>query len=245
MVNNKITYKGMKLGQRKDLKKSREEKDLKKHIVQNSIHRNISTYFAYVFVKLNIKPNTITISSFFICILGFIFLSIGTYMSLAIGSLLFILFRIMDEVDGEVARATNQVTTAGKYFEIMQEYVCQLCLGIGLGIGMFKLYDNITYLYLGFFLMLFSTISCTTSFIKREYSNWQDQNIFLKLFNLYPAGLFFSNEFIAPILITLIVVEVLLNIVILPIYLYIFLFTKLLVIIFFVLKEIKNETNKN
>lgn len=148
----------------------------------------------------------------------------------------------MDDVDGEVARASNKQSLEGLHFEFLQEYIHRACLGIGLGIGLFRLYDNDIYLYLGFLLTFVFTIRfAITSLLKsilrkgvidkkintsvldadiqrrldekfKKSHSWSDRNIFLKIFGIYPSGLLFSIEFFSPILLILIIIEYLLSI---------------------------------
>ena len=278
MANNKkVTYRGMRLRQKHDLKSNK---------IVNSIYRNnFSTFIAYIFVKLGISPNAITISNFFVCIFGFIFASIGTFPYIFVGLFLFILFMTLDYTDGEVARATNKQSLEGLHFEFMQDYIYYCCLGIGLGIGLFRLYQSEIYLYLGFLLTFTLIVEyATTSLLKSisrkgvidnkikmnisdskfqkklrtkffEGHSWKNRNIFLKLFGIYPAGLVFTLELIAPILIVLSLIEFFLGIYInfpitiygqivgiMPFYLFIFSIIKLIGIINFVYKM---ETNRH
>jgi len=229
----KITYKEMKLRQKEDLRSKR---------IVNSIYRNISTVFAYIFVKLGVSPNAITISSWFLCIFGFIFLSIGAYPYIITGLIFFNMFMTFDYTDGEVARIQNKQSLEGQHFEYMQEYIYRCCLGIGLGVGLFSLYRSHIYLYLGFLLtflliveyaigdllksvlrkgiidkMISKTISDRD--IQKELQekmteghNWAEQNIFLRLFGVYPPGLIFSSVVISLILVVLTIIEYLLSI---------------------------------
>lgn len=275
MTNNKVNYREMK---------SRQKEDLRAKRIDNSIYRNVSTFFAYIFVKLGISPNTITISNFFICILGFIFLSIGTYLSFVIGIVIFILFKILDYTDGEVARATNKQSLEGLHFEGMQDYIYYTCLGLGLGIGLFRLYQSEIHLYLGFFLtfvfivryamtdllksvlrkgVIDKKISKTLSDkniqkklldkISKDHS-WADRNIFLRMFGIHPPGLIYSIEFIGPILVVLALIEYLVSIYInfpltvygqaigiLSIYLFVVGIAKLIEIVSFITKMVKNK----
>jgi len=275
MKNNKVTYSKMKLRQKEDLHSKR---------IVNTVYRNVSTFFAFIFVKLGISPNAISISSFFICVLGFIFLSIGTYLSFVIGIMFFILFRIMDDTDGEVARATNKQSLEGLYFEGLQDYIYYSCLGLGLGIGLFRLYQSEIHLYLGFLLtFVFIVGYAMTDSLKPvlrkavidkkisknlsdkdirkklwdnidKHGSWTERNIFLRMFGIHPSGLVYSIEFIGPILVVLALIEYLVSIYInfpqivysqtigiLSIYLFVVGIGKLIRIVSFITKMVKNK----
>lgn len=144
MKGIKITYREVKLRQIQDFR------TYPKGNLYN-IYRHFSTPFTYLFVRLGVSPNAITILYFFSCILGAIFLARGTYLSLVIGISFFILFKILDDSDGEVARIQNSHSMEGVYLDRIGHYIFNLCLGIGLGFGMYKLYHNEVYIILGFF----------------------------------------------------------------------------------------------
>ena len=145
MNKNKIAYKELKAKQKQDLGSG---------IAGYYIYRHFSTPFTWTFVKFRIPPNIITIFSFFLCIIGFYFLSIGTYISLIFGLLFFILFKILDMSDGEVARIQNKTSIEGIYFDRISHYLYTCCLGIGLGLGFYRSYKSDIYIVLGFLFML-------------------------------------------------------------------------------------------
>ena len=137
----------------REIKKEQLE-DLKKNVMNFHFYRYFSTPFTYIFVKLGISPNAITISSFFLCLAGFYFLAKGTYLDILISMLFFVLFKTMDMSDGEVARIQNSPSIEGMYFDRISHYIFSLSIGIGFGIGLTKLYNNEIYLLLGFIFAL-------------------------------------------------------------------------------------------
>lgn len=140
MNNKKLTYKEIREKQKSDMR------DRKIHI---DIYRNFSTPFTWAFIKLGISPNTITILSYFLCIIGAFFLAKGTYVFLFIGLLFFVLFRILDDSDGEIARLQKSESIKGVYFDRVSHYIYNFFLGLGLGIGLDKLYQHDFFLILG------------------------------------------------------------------------------------------------
>jgi len=141
MHKRKITYKEVK---------SKQQGDLDSNISKYYIYRHFSTPFTWAFVKLGISPNKITILSFLLCFIGFYFLSQGTYAFLLLGLLFFALFKILDMSDGEVARIQNTASIEGLYFDRISHYIYSVCFGLGLGFGLYRLYQNDIYLILGF-----------------------------------------------------------------------------------------------
>ena len=217
--------------------KARQKKDLKSGKIVNMFSRNFSTWITYVLAKMGCSPNTVTISNYFVGIVGFIFLSFGTYLFLIVGLIFFVVFILMDHVDGEIARALNKESFEGLYLEALEDYIYFCCLGAGLAIGLFKLYESEVYLYAGFILTaLFIIENATTNSVKfvlrkgiidkkigknlsdkdlqkmifsriEGSDSWQSRNLFLRIFGINPPGLFYCFEFISPILIVLALIE--------------------------------------
>ena len=144
-MDKKITYKELK---------SKQKQDIKSGAAGYVIYRPVSTPFTWILVKLGIQPNTITILSSFLCFLGFYFLSLGTYQSIIAGIVFFLFFKIMDMCDGEVARIQDKTSIEGLYFDRLGHYIFSCCFGLGLGLGLYRLYQGEIYLLLGFLFTL-------------------------------------------------------------------------------------------
>lgn len=132
-----------------------QKKELQSKVSGYYIYRHVSTPFTWFFVKFKVNPNLITIGSMLLCFPGFFFLMQGSYQTLALGLLFFILFKILDMADGETARVLKKQSIEGVYFDRFSHYLYTLCLGLGLGTGLEALYQSPVYLYLGF---LFATV---------------------------------------------------------------------------------------
>lgn len=228
----KVTYKEVKENQ-------------KKHFaVYYTVYRKISSPFTYLFVRLGMSPGAVSILNFFTSIIGLVFLSMGTYVSMAIGLLLFILYKILDCSDGEVARIVNPKAMdpkhkkiEGSYFDAVGHFIEPICLGAGLGIGLYHMYNGEIYILLGVILAILLTLEYALNELVRSYfrkgiiergiklkdslkgtherlmeniagkSVWSKQNKFLKIFGVYPPGLLYSREFIPIIFLLLVFVE--------------------------------------
>lgn len=222
---------------------AKQKYDLKAGISRNMIYRNFSTPFTYLFVKLGISPATVSIINFVPPIMGFYLLSLGNYVSIIIGLLFFALFKILDCSDGEIARIRNpdvmdekHKNIEGPFLDAVAHYIYPICLGMGLGIGTFRLYNNEIYLLLGVILtLLFVQEVALMELLKSYYrkaiigrkikasdketlqkvmnemyngKTWEKQNFFAKFFSMYPfQGLFYTTEFIIPVLIVLTIIE--------------------------------------
>ena len=141
--------------------KSKQAEDIKSKVSRNMIYRRLSTPFTYLFVKAGFSPDAVSILNFFPIIFGFYFISIGTYKSMVIGLLFFILYKVWDCSDGEVARVVNKNAMEGKYrnmegayFDSIAHLIYPVCLGMGIGIGLHNLYKNDFYFTIGLILSI-------------------------------------------------------------------------------------------
>ncbi len=191
--------------------------------VYYNLYRKFSTPFTYFFVKLGFSPSAVSILNFFPNIVGYFFLSNGAYNSIIIGLLFFILYKVLDCSDGEVARIQNENAMnpmhkkiEGPYFDAVGHFIEPICLGVGLGIGLFYLYKSSIYIAFGVFLAVIFTLEFSLSELVRSYfrkgiierkiklnkglkeaqnqlmeklnegDSWQKQNIFQRVFGIYP-----------------------------------------------------------
>ena len=228
MGSKSVTYKYVLHQQRKFLR-------MKK--AANNIYKLPSTLFTYIFIKLNISANTVTLFTYLFCILGFIFLSLGTYLSIAVGSFFFILFYLFDASDGDLARIKKEQNLEGLFFDEISHFIEAICFGFGIGIGMHKLYQNDIYLLLGFIvaiaLILEHSIGSiiksvlrmgiidnkiknqTNHNIQRSFNNfvnrgkdWSEGNFISKVIGIHHVqGLLYSIYFIYPVTIVIAIVE--------------------------------------
>lgn len=232
--SGKITYKQVK---------EKQAEDIKSKTSRYMIYRKFSTPLTYLFVKLGISPAAISIINFVTPLMGFYLLSLGNYISIIIGLLSFALFKVLDCSDGEVARIQNpnamdekHKNIEGPFLDGVAHYIYPVCLGMGLGIGAFKLYSNEIYLLLGVVLtILFIQEVALIELLKSYYrkaiigrkiktsdkealqkmmykmhngKTWEKQNFFAKIFSMHPfQGLLYTTEFIIPILIALVILE--------------------------------------
>ena len=218
--------------------------DLKSKTSRYMIYRKFSTPFTYLFVKLGISPSAVSILNFMPPIAGYFFMTAGNYLFMIFGILFFMLFKVLDCSDGEVARIQNPKAMdnlhkgiEGPYFDGFAHFIYSTSFGMGLGVGMFKLYGNEIYLSLGMFLTLFFVLerafieliisSYRKAIINREIKvasdkqildrimnemhngrSWSENNILSRLAGVHPfQGLVYTAEYIPLILISLTIRE--------------------------------------
>ena len=97
--------------------------------------RPLSILLLKPLINSKVKPTTITKWSIFACIIGFIFLAVSSSLVYRlIGWLFFFIWAVLDGVDGNLARCTNQCSPLGDLWDTMGGYAAMvlmyLCAGI-------------------------------------------------------------------------------------------------------------------
>ncbi|MCI8291279.1 MAG: CDP-alcohol phosphatidyltransferase [Clostridia bacterium] len=100
------------------------------------IGRPISYVLTVPFLKLNIKPNTVSLISFFPSIIGFLLIGFGETMILkVIGWLMFFLWNLLDGVDGNIARYKEVFSKTGSLWDATSGYIAMVLMYYAMGIG--------------------------------------------------------------------------------------------------------------
>ena len=109
------------------------------------IGRPISYMLTIPFLKLKIKPNTVSMLSIFPTILGFILIGFGKTMLIKIiGWICFFIWNLLDGVDGNIARYTNQFTKTGSLWDATSGYFAMIFTFLAMGTGCY--YGNCIFL---------------------------------------------------------------------------------------------------
>lgn len=90
-----------------------------------NVLRKISTRISWMIVNIwpNITPNQITVVGGCIGVVGAILLTIPSQVALVVGSLILLLWTILDALDGEIARFTGKSSLAGAFLDNMFDHV--------------------------------------------------------------------------------------------------------------------------
>lgn len=100
------------------------------------IGRPISYVLTVPFLKLNIKPNTVSLLSFFPSIIGFLLIGFGDTITLKIiGWLMFFLWNLLDGVDGNIARYKEIFSKTGSLWDATSGYIAMVLMYYAMGIG--------------------------------------------------------------------------------------------------------------
>ncbi|MBI3616244.1 MAG: NTP transferase domain-containing protein [Candidatus Omnitrophica bacterium] len=102
------------------------------------LNRRISRWFLPLIMKLLVTPNQWTTLSLGLGLASVASIARGGYGNGLMGAVLFQLFYLVDNWDGEVARAKGLSSTWGGWFDVGVDAVVQISLGLGLAVGLRK-----------------------------------------------------------------------------------------------------------
>lgn len=109
------------------------------------IGRPLSYVLTVPFLKLKIKPNTVSLISIFPSIIGFLLVGFGNTLTIKlIGLLMFFLWNLLDGVDGNIARYTKQFSKTGSLWDATSGYVAMVMTFMAMGTGCY--YGECTFL---------------------------------------------------------------------------------------------------
>lgn len=117
------------------------------------IGRPLSYVLTVPFLKLKIKPNTVSLISIFPSIIGFLLVGFGNTLTIKlIGVLMFFLWNLLDGVDGNIARYTKQFSKTGSLWDATSGYVAMVMTFMAMGTGCY--YGECTFLPIDQILMV-------------------------------------------------------------------------------------------
>ena len=117
-------------------------------------YQHISNILLWVFLNLKISAYQISGMMAFITILASLLYLTANKTYLILGSVLFIFAMILDHTDGDAARITKSFSRTGPYFDIIHHILEETILFFGLGLYLFKISENLNFLYIGIFISL-------------------------------------------------------------------------------------------
>lgn len=118
--------------------KRREEKY---NILVSTVIRPITIYMTLPFIETKVKPTTITKVSILFSCLGFFLLAFGKMMTFKLlGWASIFMWVLLDGVDGNLARCSNQCSSLGDLWDTMGGYAAMVLIYFGAGIAAF--YDK-------------------------------------------------------------------------------------------------------
>ncbi|MEP7014584.1 MAG: CDP-alcohol phosphatidyltransferase family protein [Verrucomicrobiota bacterium] len=106
--------------------------------VSKFLNRPISRWVTRLLLKFPTSPTGWTMSIFVLPALSCVFLSLGGYIEIVTGTLLYQLHSILDGCDGEIARAKYLESKSGGRIDDLCDLVGAFLFVIGLGLGLYR-----------------------------------------------------------------------------------------------------------
>ena len=114
-----------------------------------SINRILAAPFTGLFIRSGLHPNYITLLGGAAGILAFFIFTIGTKTAFIAGAVLFEAFYILDNCDGEVARARGLSSKLGSWMDTLVDCCVHTLCFIGIGLGLARTTQNPLLIFLG------------------------------------------------------------------------------------------------
>ena len=133
----------------------KKRKEERYNIFAHCIGRPISILMTLPLIKTKVKPTTITMFSVISAIIGFFIVAFGQTTSLrVVGWFFFLLWNLLDGVDGNLARCTNQCSSLGDLWDTMAGYAAMVFTYFSAGIAAFYDTNTISFLDSYWFLII-------------------------------------------------------------------------------------------
>lgn len=107
-----------------------------------SINRILSEPLSAWLVKTNLHPNSITIMSGASGLIAFLMFIMGNTPGFILGALFFELFYVLDNCDGEVARAKGLSSHFGSWLDTLVDYIIHVIAFGGIMLGLYRQHEN-------------------------------------------------------------------------------------------------------
>ena len=136
----------------KSQKKSGENTAGKSNIIGYWIWKSIAYFFVWILVPTSITPNMVSFISMICAIIGFVLLCLSQGLVVnIIGIIFFMLWAILDNVDGCLARIKEQFSPIGDLWDAAAGYVAMSLMFFGFGICAYnsKFESSVVFVILG------------------------------------------------------------------------------------------------
>ena len=133
---------------------SREAIGFNYHGFKKRCDLKISIYFTWIFLRLGISANSVTILSGIFCIIGGILLSSRSIWIVILGIAFFYIYSLLDHSDGDIARYNKQSSILGAFLDWYVHLLRDAAMFTGLAIGSFADKPSVFIIICGFLSVL-------------------------------------------------------------------------------------------
>jgi len=107
----------------------------------------LAVYLKRILLLTPVTANQITVSLAVFGFSGGMLNSVGSDKFFVLGMVFYFVAKLLDNVDGEIARCKNQESALGLYLDRLSHYVIDPAMHIGIGVGLFRMSGNIMPVY--------------------------------------------------------------------------------------------------
>ena len=108
---------------------------VKMDVVSYYLWRPICDFLSILLLKTKITANTVTILSFYSCVISLcVFIFMPTYNGALLGYFFFWIWNISDGIDGNIARYTGTCSKSGDLWDAVAGYAAMIVVFLGAGI---------------------------------------------------------------------------------------------------------------
>ena len=148
--------------------------------------RQLSFHVTPLLIRTPITPNLITLASLLSGVLASLLISIGDYTTTLCSAVMLFFAYLLDNCDGEVARAKTQESKFGEMFDSFSDWVVHGAFFFGLGWGTYASTTQVFWVWLGIAATLGASINysiCVYLFVQSNkdeigtYETTQNNNV--------------------------------------------------------------------
>ncbi len=133
---------------------SREAIGFNYHGFKKRCDLKISIYFTWIFLRLGISANTVTILSGIFCIIGGFLLCSRSIWIVVLGIVFFYIYSLLDHCDGDIARYNRKSSLLGAFLDWYVHFLRDAAMFTGLAIGSFADQPSVFIIICGFLSVL-------------------------------------------------------------------------------------------
>ncbi len=133
---------------------SREAIGFNYHGFKKQCDLKVSIYFTWIFLRLGISANTVTILSGIFCIIGGFLLCSRSIWIVVLGIVFFYIYSLLDHCDGDIARYNKKSSLLGFFLDWYVHYLRDAAMFTGLAIGSFADQPSVFIIICGFLSVL-------------------------------------------------------------------------------------------
>ena len=102
------------------------------------LNRILSRPLTHLLLRTPLTPNQITFLTLAFGVLAGVFFSSGLYLQTLLGAFFYQTAVVLDNCDGEVARAKNMKSEFGSWLDIAADFFTDVALFTGIGLGVYR-----------------------------------------------------------------------------------------------------------